>query len=82
MTAEQIRLDDAVEKAMGECLSRLTPIEADFVRECLLRRMTYAEFSAKWGLPSEPLTEFKVGTLVKLKGILATKGIFGMGDLL
>jgi hypothetical protein len=84
MTEEQIRTDEAVERVMSECLNSLTPIEADFIRECLLSepRKTHAEFSVNWGLPPKAISGVKAHTLAKLKNVLAAKGIFSMGDLL
>jgi hypothetical protein len=65
------------------CLPELDQIETAFIEECCLRepKVTLKKFSRQWRLSAKALTELRSRVLVRMKKVLATRGVKSVADI-
>jgi hypothetical protein len=80
----QVTANDEMAELVHSCLLELVGVEAAFVRECLLREPTVPlrEFAKEWGLSAKALNETRERTLLRLKDVMAGKGITSIADVM
>jgi hypothetical protein len=79
----QVTAEDEIEVLVRFCLPALETIEAAFVRDCWLRepKVPLTEFSKQWHLSGKALTELRSRVLVRMKKVLATRGVKSVADI-
>ena len=80
----QVTAEDEIEALVRSCLPALEAIEAAFVRDCWLREPTVllTEFSQQWHLSTKAVKELQTRALVRLKGVMAKKGITSIANIM
>ena len=79
----QVTAEDEIEALVRSCLPALDQIEAAFIEECWLRepKVPLTEFSQRWQLSGKALTELRSRVLVRMKRLLATRGVKSVADI-
>ena len=79
----QVTVEDELADLFCACLPELDEIEAAFVRDCWLRepKVPLSEFSKQWHLSGKALTELRSRVLVRMKKVLATRGVKSVADI-
>ena len=80
----QMTGEDEMAGLIRSCLPALDQIEAAFIQECCLRepKVTLAVFSGQWDLSTKALNEVRKRVLVRLKDLIAKKGITSIADIM
>jgi hypothetical protein len=80
----QLTVEDEMAELIRSCLPELDGFEAAFVRDCWLREppVPMTTFSKQWGLSTKVLTEVRERVLLRLKDVMAEKGITSFADIM
>jgi hypothetical protein len=79
----QVTPEEEIADLLGSCLPELDQIEAAFIQECCLRepKVPLTEFSKQRHLSGKALTELRSRVLVRMKRLLATRGVKSVADI-
>ena len=79
----QVTAEEEIADLLGSCLPELDQIEAAFIEECCLRepKVTLKKFSRQWRLSAKALTELRSRVLVRMRRLLATRGVKSVADI-
>jgi hypothetical protein len=79
----QVTAEDELAELFCACLPELDEIEAALVQDCWLRepKVPLTEFSKQWHLSGKALTELRSGVLVRMRRLLATRGVKSVADI-
>ena len=80
----QVIAEDEIEALVRSCLPALDEIEAAFIEECWLRepKVPLTDFSQRWDLSGKALTELRSRVLVRMKDVMAKKGITSIANIM
>lgn len=80
----QVTAEEELSDLLDACLPALDEIEATFVEDCCLRepQLTLRDFSIMWGLSAKALQEVRKQVLVRLRELMAQKGITSIADII
>lgn len=79
----QVIAEDEMAGILRSCLQELDQVEAAFIEDCWLRepQLPLRDFSKEWGLSTKELKEVRERALVRLKDLMARKGITSIADI-
>jgi hypothetical protein len=79
----QVTAEEEMADLLDACLPELDGVEAAFVRDCWLRepQLPLRDFSKKWRLSAGALNVVRKRALVRLKDVMAKKGITSIADI-
>jgi hypothetical protein len=79
----QVTAEEEMADLVLACLPELDEMEAAYIRDCCLREptMPLRDFSQQWGLSAKALKEVRGQALVRLKDLMAQKGITSITDI-
>ena len=79
----QLTAEDEMAEQVRACLQSLDELEAEFIEKCWLcePRVPLKYFSEKWHLSAKDLNELRSRVLVRLRELLAARGIESVTDI-
>jgi DNA-directed RNA polymerase sigma subunit (sigma70/sigma32) len=79
----QVTAEEEIADLLGACLPELDEVEAAFIQERCIRepKVTLKNFSRTWGLSAKAISEVQKRALLRLKDLIAEKGINSLADI-